>query len=308
MRPIHATATSRAIHVPAPMTKRGMIPLALSRPSPSALYRTGQGTRSPSERPNNTLAAFLRDSAVPDHSRGNTRRSEGPGSQPRLRKTRRSRRTLRAPRYDRLRNGECDGCGWPSVSRTKVWGAYVNLAKLAELRSLAGAADICHPSETEQSASLNDASALQISSFSLIAPLAVGLAFSGCTTAQAPLTSSEAAPSSAGVSIGQRDLTPEEKKVIVDAVAQSLRNPGSAKYHWAKFPAVVTEGSINYCATVDAESPHVAYNGRQAYVVQAQMSGNRVSSAVIGLIAGGKDFAIVTSMCAKYGLDPRNAS
>jgi len=71
---------------------------------------------------------------------------------------------------------------------------------------------------------------------------------------------------------------------------------------------VVTEGSINYCATVDAESPHVAYNGRQAYVVQAQMSGNRVSSAVIGLIAGGKDFAIVTSMCAKYGLDPRNAS
>jgi hypothetical protein len=38
------------------------------------------------------------------------------------------------------------------------------------------------------------------------------------------------------------------------------------------------------------------------------MSGNRVSSAVIGLIAGGKDFAIVTNMCAKYGLDPRNAS
>jgi hypothetical protein len=38
------------------------------------------------------------------------------------------------------------------------------------------------------------------------------------------------------------------------------------------------------------------------------MSGNRVSSAVIGLVAGGKDFEIVTKMCAKYGLDPRNAS
>jgi hypothetical protein len=149
---------------------------------------------------------------------------------------------------------------------------------------------------------------LQISSFSLIAPLAVGLALSGCTTAQTPLASSEASPPSSGVSIGQRDLTPEEKKVIMDAVAQSLRNPGSAKYHWAKFPAVVTEGSVNYCATVDAESPHAAYNGRQAYVVQAQISGNRVSSAVIGLVAGGKDFALVTNMCAKYGLDPRNAS
>jgi hypothetical protein len=38
------------------------------------------------------------------------------------------------------------------------------------------------------------------------------------------------------------------------------------------------------------------------------MSGNRVSSAVIGLVAGGKDFAIVTKMCARYGLDPRNAA
>ena len=93
----------------------------------------------------------------------------------------------------------------------------------------------------------------------------------------------------------------------MDAVAQSLRNPGSAKYHWAKFPAVVTR-SVNYCATVDAQSPYAAYNGRQAYVVEAQISGNRVSSAVVGLVAGGKDFAIVTTMCAKYGLDPRNAS
>jgi hypothetical protein len=168
--------------------------------------------------------------------------------------------------------------------------------------------NICHRSQTKQSALLNDARALQISSFSLIAPLAVGLALSGCATGQTPLASSEAPSSSAGVSIGQRDLTSEEKKVIMDAVAQSLRNPGSAKYQWAKFPAVVTEGSVNYCATVDAQSPHAAYNGRQAYVVQVQMSGNRVSSAVVGLIAGGKDFVIVTNMCAKYGLDPRNAS
>jgi hypothetical protein len=147
----------------------------------------------------------------------------------------------------------------------------------------------------------------QAPSVSLIVPLAVGLALSGCTTGQTPLASSEA-PLSSGDSIGQRDLTPEEKKVIMDAVGPSLRNPGSAKFYWAKFPAVVTEGSVNYCATVDGQSPYAAYNGRQAYIVQAQMSGNRVSSAVIGLVAGGKDFAVVTNMCAKYGLDPRNAS
>jgi hypothetical protein len=149
---------------------------------------------------------------------------------------------------------------------------------------------------------------LQISSFNFIAPLAAGLALSGCTTGQTPLASSEASPPSGGGSIGQRDLTPEEKKVIMDAVGPSLRNPGAAKYHWAQFPAVVTEGSVNYCATVDAQSPFAAYNGRQAYIVAAQMSGNRISSAVIGLVAGRKDFAIVTKMCAKYGFDPRNAS
>jgi len=142
---------------------------------------------------------------------------------------------------------------------------------------------------------------VQISSFSLIPSLAVGLALSGCTTG-----TSEAP--SVGASVGQRDLSPEEKQVIMDAVAPSLRNPATAKYHWAVFPAVVTESSVNYCATVDAQSPHAAYNGRQAYIVKAQISGNRVSSAVIGLVAGGKDFEIVTKMCAKYGLDPRNAS
>jgi hypothetical protein len=34
------------------------------------------------------------------------------------------------------------------------------------------------------------------------------------------------------------------------------------------------------------------------------MTGNRVTSAVMGLIAGGKDRSIVATMCAKYGLDP----
>jgi hypothetical protein len=72
---------------------------------------------------------------------------------------------------------------------------------------------------------------------SVIAPLVVGLTLSGCATnttaTQTPLAPSEAPPPSAGANIGQRDLTPEEKKVIMDAVAPSLRNPASAKFHWA---------------------------------------------------------------------------
>lgn len=115
-------------------------------------------------------------------------------------------------------------------------------------------------------------------------------------------------PASSAAGIGQRDLTPQEKKIIVDAVAPSLRNAAAAKYKWTNFPLVVTEDSVNYCATVDAQSPFPAYSGHQAYIVEAKVIGGHVASAVIGLIAGGKDFALVTGMCEKYGLDPRKAS
>jgi hypothetical protein len=148
------------------------------------------------------------------------------------------------------------------------------------------------------------------SSFGIAAFAAValaGIALSGCATTA---TTSDAAGTAAGAtaSVGQRDLTPQEKKVIVDSVSTSLRDPGTAHYKWAKFPAIVTEESVNYCAMVDGKSPYPAYNGTQAYIIEAHMSGGRVTSAVMGLIAGGKDFKIVTTMCAKYGLDPKNAT
>jgi uncharacterized protein YceK len=146
--------------------------------------------------------------------------------------------------------------------------------------------------------------------FSVIAALAAALALSGCATGATVTQSNESANGApaAAVPVGQRDLTPQEKKAIVDAVAPSLRNPGAARYRWAKFPTVVTEDSVNYCAMVDAQSPYAAYNGRQAYIVEAHLSGGHVSSAVMGLIAGGKDITIVNEMCAKYGLDPKNSS
>jgi hypothetical protein len=156
---------------------------------------------------------------------------------------------------------------------------------------------------------------VQASKLKLIAALAAGSAFSalalsGCATTPTGdnVAVSTNAATAASASVAQRDLTPQEKKAIVDSVAPSLRDPGSAKYKWAKFPTIVNDQSVNYCATVDAKSPYPAYSGHQAYIVEAHMTANRVSSAVMGLIAGGKDFAIVTNMCAKYGLDPKTAN
>lgn len=158
---------------------------------------------------------------------------------------------------------------------------------------------------------------VQAARFSVIAALAAGLlsGLSGCATTGTQGTA--ATPASTNVADAGattsgsgplRDLTPAEKKAIMQAVGESLRNPASAKYRWAKIPAIVNDQSINYCAVVNGQSPYPAYNGEQAYIVEAQMANNRVKSAVMGLIAGGKDKSIVATMCAKYGLDPFKSS
>jgi hypothetical protein len=153
--------------------------------------------------------------------------------------------------------------------------------------------------------------------------LALGLALSGCAgalhsaggPAAVPNTGAAVSPAGADHAAAaaapagpQRDLSAAEKKIIMDAVAPSLRDAGAAKYHWAKFPTMPSEASPSYCATVDAKSPFAAYNGRQAYIVEIQLTGGYVTAATLGLIAGGKDVALVRNMCERYGLDPNKAT
>jgi hypothetical protein len=148
---------------------------------------------------------------------------------------------------------------------------------------------------------------LQASLLKAAAAAAAALALAACATTAPTAGGTGAATAAASASVGQRDLTPEEKKIIVDAVAPNLVDPKSAKYHWAKFPDMTMQDSVNYCATVDGKSPYPAYNGRQAYIVETKVLGGRVIAATMGLIAGGKDAALVAKMCAKYDLDPNRA-
>jgi hypothetical protein len=149
---------------------------------------------------------------------------------------------------------------------------------------------------------------------SAIAILAASVALAACAAsppADQPAASAAPAttPAAAATPASQlRDLTPQEKKIIVDAVAPSLKEPGAAKYKWTKFPIVPPSDEVSYCATVDAKSPYAAYSGHQAYIVDAKVSGGHITSASLGLITGGKDTAIVANMCATHGLDPNSAS
>ena len=147
-----------------------------------------------------------------------------------------------------------------------------------------------------------------------IALIAASVALAACAAsppADQPAASAAPAttPAAAATPASQlRDLTPQEKKIIVDAVAPSLKEPGAAKYKWTKFPIVPPSDEVSYCATVDAKSPYAAYSGHQAYIIDAKVVGGHITSAALGLITGGKDTAIVANMCATHGLDPNSAS
>jgi hypothetical protein len=164
-------------------------------------------------------------------------------------------------------------------------------------------------------AAINGAT-LRTKTGSAIAILAASVALAACAASPpadqpaagaAPATTPAAA--AAAIPASQlRDLTPQEKKIIVDAVAPSLKEPGAAKYKWTKFPIVPPSDEVSYCATVDAKSPYAAYSGHQAYIIDAKVAGGHITSAALGLITGGKDTAIVANMCATHGLDPNSAT
>ena len=154
--------------------------------------------------------------------------------------------------------------------------------------------------------------ALRIKTNCAIAAVAASLALAACATTppgdQIAASAAPAATAAATPPSQLRDLTPQEKKVIVDAIAPSLKEPGAAKYKWTKFPIVPPSDEVSYCATVDAKSPYAAYSGHQSYIVDTKVTGGHITAAVLGLIAGGKDAAIVAGMCEKHGLDPNSAS
>lgn len=129
------------------------------------------------------------------------------------------------------------------------------------------------------------------------------LVLSGCTTSVA----SSVTPISVSLT-GARELTNAEKSVIMESLSESIRDPEKAKYLWTPLPAKApANGQTNYCAAVNAKSPHAPYNGLQPYLVKVQVKNGQIVSSVVGAIAGGNDKRIVRNLCAKSGLNPDDA-
>lgn len=138
----------------------------------------------------------------------------------------------------------------------------------------------------------------------LLASVVLALSVAGCVTPDG--TSPALGGASSGA--GGRDLAPDEKKIIADAVGRVIKEPASAKFRWAKFPANAGSGDVNYCASVNAKSALPGYSGNQLYIAVVGTDNGRVKSAVVGAIHGGSDAHVVRTLCKRYGLNPDDAA
>lgn len=59
-----------------------------------------------------------------------------------------------------------------------------------------------------------------------------------------------------------RDLTPPEKKIIMDVINGQLKDPDSAKYYWQGYK----EGDI-YCAHVNSKNSYGGYGGKTLIIM-----------------------------------------
>jgi hypothetical protein len=133
-------------------------------------------------------------------------------------------------------------------------------------------------------------------SAALLGMALLGASLTGCVT-----------PDGSTPASGGRDLAPDEKKIIAEAVGRVIKEPGSAQFRWAKFPASAGGGDVNYCASVNAKSPLPGYGGNQLYIAVIGTENGKVKSAVVGAIHGGADMHVVRALCKRYGLNPDTA-
>jgi outer membrane lipoprotein SlyB len=137
----------------------------------------------------------------------------------------------------------------------------------------------------------------------VLAAVVAALNVAGCVTPDG----SSPARSGTSSALSGRELSPDEKKIIADAVGRVIKEPSSAKFRWAKFPANAGTGDVNYCASVNAKSALPGYGGNQLYIAVVGTENGRVKSAVVGAIHGGSDVHVVRTLCKRYGLDPDGA-
>jgi hypothetical protein len=102
-----------------------------------------------------------------------------------------------------------------------------------------------------------------------------------------------------------RPLTAAEKIALGKMLAQSLKDPGSAQWQWTMFPKNA-DGSISYCAQVNAKNSYGGYNGFKTFISVLNVTKGKITAgAIAGIQDNDRRYSdIVPDMCRKEGVDP----
>lgn len=138
----------------------------------------------------------------------------------------------------------------------------------------------------------------QISSL-LAAALSASLA--GCNSTDGGLTlSGQDKPMLADAEL--RPLTEAEKLELSRMLGRTLKDPDSAQWRWALFPKI-TDGTVHYCAQVNAKNSYGGYNGFNVFISRLEISkGKIVTGGIVGI--DDNRTPVVPELCRKQGLNP----
>jgi hypothetical protein len=108
----------------------------------------------------------------------------------------------------------------------------------------------------------------------------------------------------------RRDMTPAEKKFLMEALSKDLKDPGSAQFKWSQIPEPASPGgTVHYCATVNAKNSYGGYVGQKPFIATVNFTNNKMTSASLNILATSEAFAeqLVLDECTKHNLFPLGA-
>lgn len=123
----------------------------------------------------------------------------------------------------------------------------------------------------------------------------VAMLLSGCATAGP-------APEALGAA-EKRELTPIEKASLTAALAQTLKDPGSAQFKWVPVIMLEREGVFDYCGLVNGRNAYGGYVGFQKFYAQLFKNDKGLfTRGLIRIIASDEVGAMATDgLCEKHG-------
>ena len=78
----------------------------------------------------------------------------------------------------------------------------------------------------------------------------------------------------------ERELTKQEKSIIVKAVAEELKDPDSAKFKWVKANILWGSDLSVYCGLLNGKNSYGAYIGYRPFYVKADFVKGRIKKVI----------------------------